>query len=203
MNMNKIRILTYQEDIRKVEETTGQKTGVIYEDKYIKLVKDAVEFPNGTLGTYIRFVESDISKHGCVILPIIKETHEVILLNHWRHAIQDYCIEAPRGFGTSGVSIEENALKELQEEINASFDDLTFLGGIYPDTGLFEKEVYVFAALISESNLGDLKCNDDAEIIDGYQRYTKDDLTFLMAQNKLKDSFTLTSVSMAILKGLL
>lgn len=201
--MKKIEILTSREDVETVEAVTGQKTGIMYEDKYVKLVKDAVRFPNGNLGTYIRFVEPDANKHGCVVLPIIKETKEVVLLNHWRHAIQDYCIEAPRGFGTSGISFEENASKELQEEMNVSFDNIIYLGGIYPDTGLFEKEVYVFAALISEASVGELKCNDDREIIDGYQRYSKDDLTALISSGKLKDSFTLTSVSMSILKGLL
>lgn len=200
--MKKIEILTSKKNVERVEKITGQKTGIIYEDKYVKLVKDAVRFPNGSFGTYIRFMEPEESRYGCVILPIIKETNEIILLNHWRHAVQDFCIEAPRGFGTASLDFEDNARNELQEEMNVSFDDIMCLGSIYPDTGLFEKKVYVFAALISESEASALKCNDEREIIDEYYRYSKDDIAELISENRLKDAYTLTAISMATFKGI-
>lgn len=200
--MKKIKILTTEEEIRKVEELTGETTGVIYQDKYITLVKDAVRFPNGTLGTYIRFVESDASRHGCVILPIIKDKKEIVLLNHYRHATQSYEIEAPRGFGTSGLTPQKNAVKELAEEMNVEIMDLELLGKVHPDSGLFEKEVYIFTAYV-QLNENTAYSKDEKEVIDGYSVYSLSEIAEMTATCRLKDGFTLAAISMAMLKGIL
>ena len=41
-----IRIVTDQEEIRQVEEELQRKIGFVYEDEYVRLVRDAVIFPD-------------------------------------------------------------------------------------------------------------------------------------------------------------
>ena len=59
---NAITILKDPSDIKEVEKSTNQKTGIIYKDKYIMLLKDAVAFPDNSKGTYIRSLARDIAK---------------------------------------------------------------------------------------------------------------------------------------------
>ena len=74
-----IRIITDPGELQAVEEAqrvqlTEQSlpaswatVGVVFEDQYIKVLRDAVEFPGGTRGTYIRV----LPRHrGGVIAPL-------------------------------------------------------------------------------------------------------------------------------------
>lgn len=200
MKNKKVEVLRDFNEIREVEVATAQKTGVIYADKYISLVKDAVRFPNGSLGTYIRFVESDKSKKGCVILPVINGK-KIVLLRHWRHAPQKWVYEIPRGFGTPGLDIEANAQKELREEIGVEAKNIHHIGDVYPDTGLFEKEVSVMVAEISEEQSRHLLCQDETEAISDFIVCSLDELKDMTQKGLLKDGFTFSAIGMAMMAG--
>ncbi|MEK8144374.1 hypothetical protein NKH18_28720 [Streptomyces sp. M10(2022)] len=54
----------------------------------------------------------------------------------------------PRGLGTEGLSAEDNAAKELLEEIGAAPYEILPLGELHPDTGRTADRVSLFAARI-------------------------------------------------------
>src|SRR5260221_12364143 len=95
------------------------------------ILRDAVCFPDGRLGIYSRMVGD--STPGVIVLPIYQGP--VLLIRHFRHATRTWHIEIPRGFGTKSFSSEENAFRELEEEVGATVSRLVSLGYVYSDTG--------------------------------------------------------------------
>jgi ADP-ribose pyrophosphatase len=100
------------------------KVGIAFHDQYTMILRDAVRFPDGSLGTYIRMVGNGTP--GVIILPIYQG--QVLLIRHFRHATRTWHIEIPRGFGEKDSSNEENAQRELHEEIGAKISHLVPLG---------------------------------------------------------------------------
>ncbi len=193
-----IIILYDEEDRKKTEEETGRKTGVVYEDDYIILVRDAVIFPTGRKGTYLRLFNKGLHG-GTVILPVT-EDGKIILIRHFRHATRSYHYELPRGMYEPGYTVEENAEKELKEEINAVPFKLEYLGDSYPDTGLLAHKVSFYYALISENVL---KVNDEDEGITDIAGFTCEEVEKMIGDGQIQDGFTLNAMYFARLKGLL
>jgi ADP-ribose pyrophosphatase len=68
----------------------------------------------------------------------------VILVRHSRHATRGWHLEPPRGFGGESSSSEENARREIAEEIGATVGDLVSLGVTHPYTGLSVTAVHLW-----------------------------------------------------------
>ncbi|MFD6471089.1 NUDIX hydrolase [Streptomyces goshikiensis] len=119
---------------------------VVYRDQWWILLQDAVVFPDGTPGRYLRMLAPHTDP-GVAVLPLVGEG-SVVLIEHFRHATRSWHWEIPRGGGTAGLDGEENAAKECQEEIGAPPRELISLGTLHPDTGILASEVELFAARI-------------------------------------------------------
>lgn len=117
--------------------------GVAFRDQYTLILRDAVRFADGSLGTYIRMVSPIPGSVGVVILPVWQGN--VLLIRHFRHATRSWHIEIPRGFGTSRNKWHD-ARRELTEEISGEGVQLTDLGEMYPDTGAGSGKVALFYA---------------------------------------------------------
>jgi ADP-ribose pyrophosphatase len=146
-------ILLDENDIRQAEEhVAGQlrafgapaewaAVGVAFKDQYGLILRDAVRYSNGSLGTYIRLVAPPVP--GVVILPVWQG--KILLIRHFRHATRSWHLEIPRGMGFD-AEVEKDASRELAEEIGASAARLIGLGDVYPDTGLTNSRVVLFYA---------------------------------------------------------
>lgn len=204
-----IQILINEEDIKECEKTIKNEIGIVYHDKYLYLIRDAIRFQNGEYGSYLRFINEVDSNNSIVVLPIIynkndKKTY-ILLEKHFRHASRQYLYEFPRGFGNSNLSVEENVLNELEEEIGLnSHTFIKNIGKIYPDSGLFEK--YVNAYIVEyqlNKNEFIFNTNDDYEGITEFKVISKEKLFELIASNKITDGFTLSTIMLAISKGII
>ena len=109
------------------------RTGVVYEDPYMIVVRDAVRRPDGSLGTYVRTLRAS-GMPGSAVLPMLQE--QVVLVRHFRHATRTWHLEIPRGFGEPGVNADQQARLELREEIGAEADTLVELGVFHSNNGL-------------------------------------------------------------------
>lgn len=139
-----ITILLDESEIQAAEEavaarlakrnlpTEWAQVGVAYQDQYLMLLRDAVRFPDGSLGTYIRAIPPDGGAPGVVVLPVYQGN--VILVRHFRHGARAWYWEIPRGFGEAGSTPEENARRELEEEIDAKITRVIALGPVNLDT---------------------------------------------------------------------
>ncbi len=205
-----LKIITDEETIKKWEaERKSQladsslpeewgEIGVLYEDPYIILLRDLVEFPSGDLGSYFRIINSaDLSGgQAAVVLPLIGS--KVLLLRQFRHATRKWHWEVPRGFGEPHTSAENNAKKEILEEINGEISELVNLGPYNSNTGIEGANVLLFFAKLKSA--GDT--NQD-EGIESYQLVDIDKIETMIRDAEITDGFTIAAFTRARLRGLI
>lgn len=172
------------------------RVGIAYQDQYVLMLRDAVRFPGGFLGTYIRMVGEEDDPPGVIVLPLYQG--QVLLIRHFRHATRTWHIEIPRGFGKKGLSSEENAQRELEEEIGATISRLVSLGSMYPDAAastecdaLFYAEVESYGKVETEEAITELLPTSVSE----FER--------MIRENEITDGFTLAAYARAKAQGLL
>lgn len=172
------------------------RVGIAFQDQYSFLLRDAVRFPDGSLGTYGRIVDPEESVHGVIVLPVYQG--QVVLISHFRHATRTWFLEIPRGFGEPGATGEENARRELAEEIGATVVRLVSLGCTYPDAGasaecndLFYAELATYGRVDSTEAIADLRLITVSE----FER--------LIRENEITDGYTLTAYARAKAQAIL
>ncbi len=203
-----IAILLNEDEIREAEAKMAQlleskgmpaewaRVGIAFRDQYVFMLRDAVRFPGDFVGTYFRLIGEEDYPPGVIVLPFYQQ--QVLLIRHFRHATRTWHIEIPRGFGKKGLSSEENARRELEEEIGAQPSRLISLGQTYPNTGmtsecdeLFFAEVESYGNVEIEEAIAELLPTPVPE----FERMIRD--------NEITDGFTLAAYARAKLKGLL
>ncbi|MFF4371217.1 NUDIX hydrolase [Streptomyces sp. NPDC001594] len=175
-------------------EAVAAAGGVLYQDPYVMLVRDAVRFPDGREGTYIRAIGTT-AEPGCVVLPLLEG--RVVLIEHFRHAPRSWGWEIPRGFGTRGLEDTANAAKELREEIGAKVLELLPLGVVQPDTGMTGDRVRLYAARID--GIGTLAVGE------GIRRTLTvpfGEAEAMVLDGRITDGFTMAALLRARLAGL-
>ena len=134
---------------------------------------------------------------GACIMPILDT--KIGLLNNFRPALNQFCLEIPHGFHEEDEIIEETALRELEEETGliGNKENLVDLGVMAPDSGIINGRVKIFLVnvekrrndVVNEFGLGKLSFYSPLEISN------------LIKENKLIDSFTLVAFYRAIVEG--
>ena len=178
------------------------RTGVVFEDPYLILLRDAVRRPTGDLGTYVRTLPAS-GAAGAAVLPLLDG--RIVLLRHFRHATRKWHLEIPRGYGEVGVSAAEQARQELREEIEAEAENLIHLGAFHTNTGIATDQVELFLAEIPA-----LGSPQVAEGIDAIELRTPYEVAQLIRGDAtddflttITDSFTIGAFTRAWLRGLL
>ena len=191
-----IRILTDEKEILQAERQLQREIGIVYEDEYIRLVRDAVVFPDMSKGTYIRILPC-CPKSAVAVLPVSGE--RIMLLRHFRHSLRKWVWEIPRGFGEQGLTPEKNAEKELREETGIKGTRLEYLGRICPDSGMSSDQVSVFwAEFPADYRLRKL---DEREAVSEYRLVSRKELREMAESGEMIDGFTLSAVALAGLQG--
>ena len=165
------------------------EVGIAFRDQYLLLLRDAVRFADGSLGTYIRTVPPENSFEGVVVLPVWQR--QVLLIRHFRHATRTWHLEVPRGFG-SDPDTRVSARRELAEEIGASDVELTDLGETYADAGADSSAVALFYAEVGSYGAPELHEGITAILptpLAGFER--------MIADGELKDGYLLAAYARA------
>jgi ADP-ribose pyrophosphatase len=83
---------------------------------------------------------------GVAILPIVDGRYA--LLRIYRHAIDDYSWEIPRGFVEPGEENIESVIRELGEEtgLKCEKNHIRSLGYLTPDAGILAARIHLFVA---------------------------------------------------------
>ena len=186
-NKTSIKILTAPDKIMYVAKQLKTNIGIVYKDKYIYILRDAVIFPNGEYGTYIRIVHVE-KDAGVILVPVFN--NKVLLINHYRHALLSYSWELPRGFAEKGLSIEENAKKELYEECGLQCVKCEILGQVAPDSGIMSSKPYVLLMHVEDNAV---TLNDKHEGISEYKWLDHYDIREMINGNKIQDTYTLSA----------
>lgn len=185
VNSDHISIIMDKETIIKYEQQTGKRIGVIYHSAYNILVVDLVRDMNGNIFTYERIIPS--VNRGAVVI-MTKDKDKFVLLKQYRHALRDYQYGFPRGFGESGITVIENARKEVAEELNATINNITFLGEVVADSGLCGNKVAIFMCEVEGTKL-----KYGYEGIDEIIMLSENEISEWICQGKINDGYTLAA----------
>lgn len=173
--------------------TDGADIGVVYEDRFIRVVRDAVRFGSGATGPYVRVVNASAAS-GCAILPVTTDGR-VVLVSHFRHASRRWHWEIPRGFGDAGETPEVTARRELQEELGLEALRLEALGPVHIDAAepdeLFLAQIEGSPVTEADEGIGEVR-------LVPYGQFLAD-----VASGSVSDAYTLAAVARANALGLL
>jgi ADP-ribose pyrophosphatase len=126
------------------------RVGVLAEDPYLMLMRDAVRFADGSYGLYNRLMVPG----GAAILPVLDGA--IVLIHRFRHGTRTWHLEAPRGSFSGAGTREEEARRELREEIGSSAGKLIDLGTLHSTTGCLDEEHQLYLARIESIGRPDI-----------------------------------------------
>ena len=172
--------------------------GVVLNDPYTVFIRDLVEFPNKERRGYLRSInQADLQGgQGIAVLPVLEG--KIILLKQYRHATRQWHLEIPRGYGEPHTSAEENAKKEIEEEMGAIVERLIDLGDYHINTGIDAGVVKMFLAYLIK-----LGKPENGEGIEGFVEIDIKEFENMIANEKITDGFTISTWAKAKSKGIL
>jgi 8-oxo-dGTP pyrophosphatase MutT (NUDIX family) len=121
--------------IRRVDEV------IAYQNPFITVFDDSVEFAGGNLGRHVR-IRSGNGHPGVVVVPYAEG--KLALVKVYRYPLLSYQWGFPRGFAHSEDPLI-TARVELEEELGMS-GNLELIGWFTPDSGILESRVAVVLA---------------------------------------------------------
>ena len=191
-----INILLDEQDILNVEHQFNTRIGVQYEDEYVLFLKDAVKFPDGEVAPYIRMYHKNAG--GVAILPICDK--KILLLRHFRHSLRKWIWETPRGFCEKNSSNISNAQRELSEELGILDFEITELGTIVPDGGIVGEIISLYFAQLNSDSVFKFEKHEG---INEHCLLCKEDILSKIKNGEINDGITISSIMLAITKGLI
>ena len=187
VNNGPLTIVTDWEIVSAYQQHTGTTIGVCYESKYRLMVVDLVYEKEGEYFPYERILPA-ITPGAVVCIP--QHDDKLILLRQYRHALRSEQYAFPRGFAEAGISGEDNARKELLEELGCQANQVSCLGSIVADSGLCGEAVGIYLCRI-----------DNWETKYGYEgiqntiSLTLSQLQQMIATGHITDGYTLSAVA--------
>lgn len=175
--------------------------GVVYQDPYLTLIKDAVRFPDGRRGAYVRVCSSRTGV-GAAVFPVLDDGR-VVLIRHFRHSDRRWHWEIPRGFGEPGAGGADTARRELQEELGCRPRELIRLGAMNSDSGVSAGEDQIYFAYLDGATFDDtLSADAIAEGIDEVRPVDPETFRMMLVNGEIADSYTMTAYALATARGL-
>jgi len=161
-------------------DLTDTRAGLLARDPYMTVIRDAVRFPDGSLGLYNRIVETS----PVAILPLLD--NQPVLIRVFRHGLRDWSLEFPRGGADRGETPEAAARREVIEETGATTAELQPLGQFTPGGSSLAIRANLFVAKIDR-----IGASDPLEGIESVHPYAVAEVERLIADGVIIDGFTM------------
>lgn len=158
-----------------------EKEVPVFENKFMTLFNDDVIFPGGGKGQYLRTVWR--APYGVMVMPIT-DVGKIVLVRNFRHQSRSWGWELVKGFGIEGISKEECANKELEEETGLRAKMIKEVKR-FPDQGIVTT---LFCAKGLESGVQN---REVAEAISEVRAFSKEEVYALINSDECHDPFTL------------
>lgn len=157
----------------------------MYEGNFIKVFKDNVQLPDGSVST-----REHIAHPGAVAVLAILDNGDLLMERQFRYAPQREFIELPAGKIDHGEDILLTAQRELLEETGYIASDWTHLTTAWPCIGYANERMEYFLARGLTYQGRQL---DDGEFLEVFELSPTDALDWIR-QGKINDSKTMVGI---------
>lgn len=167
------------------------KTDIIYQGKIVQLELLEVELEDGSLA------KREIIRHadGVVIIGITKEG-KIPFVSQYRKPYDEVVLELPAGKVEDGEDPGECAAREFQEETGYAAGKIEYLGRAKTSPGYSDETIFVYRA----TELFPMPLEiDEGEFLD-IMEYTKEEVSQLVREDRLRDAKSLAAVCLDMLK---
>jgi ADP-ribose pyrophosphatase len=158
---------------------------VVYEGDFIKVFKDSVRLPDGSVGSREHIVHP-----GAVAVLAILDNGDLLMERQFRYAPQREFIELPAGKIDHGEDILLTAQRELLEETGYIASNWTHLTTAWPCIGFADERMEYFLARGLTYQGRQL---DEGEFLEVFELSLSDALDWIR-QGKINDSKTMVGI---------
>lgn len=139
------------------------------------------------------FVVENNAHNGAAVLPLVNDSHCVLLRMRRRAHPEQELLEIPRGYGEPGETSRECAQRELLEEtgLQVAPEQLEHLGRYKPNSAILTSTVDVYLARL-DSDIA-LQQPDDEAL--GSILISLEQLQQMMLDGGIEDGFTLAALA--------
>ncbi len=103
--------------------------------------QDHITLENNTSRT-----RESVEHNGAVVILPLLQDDEILLIKQYRRPTKQILIELPAGLIEEGDTLEERAMKELQEETGYAAEELIPFGGMFSAPGFCSEYLHFFLA---------------------------------------------------------
>jgi len=158
-----------------------------------------VLYPGGKTATQMRVIGTSMYDGPSGVVALASRDGRVFLREIFRHGTRRWELEAQRGRREEGSTSEAAILKELDEELGYPVNKITHIGDVSGETSLMASTLPVYWA-----ELGDGPRRDKPEAGEAFGKVvalTPRELAARIAKGEIRDSYTLSAVTFAIIAG--
>jgi len=175
------------------------KTGILIEDKLHYFVRDAVKYPSGEVGTAMRIIGCTMHDGPSGVVALCSRDGNIFLRETFRHATRRWELETPRGQRETGMSAEDAARKEIDEELGFRIEHIEQIGEVSGDTAILASKLPVFWA-----DLAPGRSRDHPEGKEAFGRIVEvlpPELRTRICRCEIRDGYTLSALLLAQIAG--
>lgn len=165
---------------------------IVYENPWVRLREDAIEFPNGKQGIYAYSERVDA---GPMIIPVTAEG-KLVVLREWRYPIQAWTYCFPFGGVEASEDVLTAAKRELAEETGYTAEHWESLGEIKIDPGGTAQITPVFLATGLRLNAFEQDATEVHEVLE----FTAEEIAEKIRTNEMTGGWLLAGFAKYLLR---
>ena len=175
------------------------KTGIILDDKQHYFVRDAVRYPSGEVGTSMRVIGCTMHDGPGGVVALCSRNGNIFLRETFRHATRRWELETTRGQRETGMSAEDAARKEIDEELGFEVLSTECIGQVSGDTAILASTLPVFWAQLAAGPPRDHPEGKEAfgRIVEVFPA----ELRTRIGRGEIRDGYTLAALTLAQVAG--